>query len=218
MKKIRMASLHVFVLFMAMVLLPCFALGGSIFKTWGDISLSYPDSGWKLFTEASIRHLQQATDMHFGKTDDKILIALNSTASSDIGAAALFRLKISWEYKEMNQEDLAVHRTEYDHMLPELYKQMWSVSDTKINSLPASIRGKIPKETSRVVAARIIDFKGRKAVFSHRIRHFTNGKEKDSFLIIIPLDPYAIVINYNYDSGNARLRKDVEGILRSVAF
>ncbi len=208
MKNIRMASLHAcVVLLLTVVLLPCFALGGSIFKTWGDISLSYPDNGWVQLTEASIRNFQSRGD------DKKVLIALNSAANSEVGADAIFRLTISWDYQDLSQKILTEHREELDGILPDTYRQTWLETDKKLNST-----GRMPRQTSRLIEACVIDFKGRKALMSHRAIHFDSGKVKESFLLTIPLAPYAIIINYNWNQGNAHLQKDVEGILNSIEF
>ena len=203
-----MVPLHAFaILFMTIILLPCFSFGGSIFKTWGDISLSFPDKGWIQLTEASIRNFQSRGD------DKKVLIALNSFANSEVGADAIFRLTISWDYQDLSQDILTEHRAELDEILPDTYRQTWQETDRKVNST-----GRMPHQTSRLIEARVIDFKGRKALMSHRIIRFSSGEEKDSFLFTIPLKPYAIIINCNCNMGNDALRKDMEEILQSVEF
>lgn len=214
MNRLNIVRMHLYaILVLALLfLLPAVASARSIYKTWGDISLSYPDENWKLLSEASIRNFQHP------ELNKKILIALNSHTFSEVGADALFRLSISWDYENLNQYDLTMHRAEYDRYLPDEYRQIWAESDRQINTSAYVRNGKIPRQESRIVEARIIDFKGRKAILSHRIIQFASGKEKDSFLITIPLAPYAIVINYNCTRGRDVLLKEVEGILHSVDF
>ncbi len=201
------------ILIMVLVLLmPAIASAKSIYKTWGDISLSYPDENWRLLSEVSIRNFQHP------ESDKKILIALNSFTSSEVGADAIFRLSISWDYQDLNQYDLTMHQAEYDRELPDVYRQIWAEVDRQINMSAYVRNGKIPRQESRLVETKIIDFKGRKAILARRIIQFASGKEKDSFLITIPLAPYAIVINFNCTRGHDDLLKEAERILYSVDF
>ncbi len=194
------------------LLMPAIASAKSIYKTWGDISLSYPDENWELLSEVSIRNFQ-----HPG-SDKKILIALNSFTSSEVGADAIFRLSISWDYQDLDQYALTMFRAEYDRDLPDTYRQIWEESDRQMNMSAYVRNGRVPRQESRLAEARIIDFKGRKAILAHRVIQFASGKEKDSFFITVPLAPYAIVINFNCTRGHDDLLKEAEGILDSVDF
>ncbi len=195
-----------------LLLIPAVASAKSIYKTWGDISLSYPDENWGLLSEVSTRNIQHP------ESDKKILIALNSFTSSEVGADAIFRLSISWDYQDINQFDLTMHQAEYDRYLPDEYRQIWAELDRQLNMSAYVRNGKVPRQESRLVEARIIDFKGRKAILARRVIQFASGKEKDSFLITIPLAPYAIVINFNCTRGHDDLLKEAKGILNSVDF
>ena len=146
------------------------------------------------------------------------VVYYNSFTSSEVGADAIFRLSISWDYQDLNQYDLTMHQAEYDRELPDVYRQMWAEVDRQINMSAYVRNGKIPRQESRLVETKIIDFKGRKAILARRIIQFASGKEKDSFLITIPLAPYAIVINFNCTRGHDDLLKEAEGILYSVDF